>query len=87
MENENEDEKNNLTLEKNDERSDVNVENDETTDTNVENGGTDYAYCMYEEPNVTRDEYDLTNIERDRFLRVRQALEENGLVKTEINRN
>ena len=64
MENENEDEKNNLTLEKNDERSDVNVENDETKGTNVENGGIDYAYCMYEEPSVTKDEYDLTNIER-----------------------
>lgn len=32
-----------------------------------------------------KDESNLTNIERDRLLRVRQALKDNGLVKKEIN--
>lgn len=34
-----------------------------------------------------KDESNLTNIERDRLLRVRQALKDNGLVKKEINLN
>ena len=71
IDNKDRDKENNGTLEKNDERADI----------NVENVGIDHTEIVNEVPNVIRDGNDLTNTERDRLLKMAHALEDNGLDK------